>query len=409
MKRLRIAPVGVGSFAGARSSGHLDVMAAMSDKYELCALCDMDKERLKRAGERYHVEALYTGLDEMLRQEKPDVAYRLTPTDSTTMVCIKAAEAGVHVINEIPIATTLPQADAIIDACKRNNVKLEIAENVWVWPQEQLKQKIARQGLLGKITHARLKYPCGSYHGFNAVRMILRTEPKRVMGYCGQVDVQPQKSYGGSPMSKCFFELGIFEFPDDVRLSYELPPKGRTWRHHWDIEGTHGQIYGECLMLIHVSDDITKYSTISRETEFPFRSVYEDIDGEQVLKEMRVDTDPPVVWENPYKGYRFSKADDIAKASILDSMYRAITEDIEPAYGAENGRRDLEMWIAVRESGRQGSKWIDFPITEPTETERRLTDAFRERYGCDPIEDIDKLADTPFNRLSVMWTVAGWL
>ena len=129
MDRLRIAVVGVGSATGARSSSHLDVIARLSDKYELCALCDVDRDRLQAAGEHYGVRALYTNLDAMLAQEHPDVAYRLTPTDSTTMVCLQVAEAGVHLINEIPIASTLPQADAIIEACERNNVKLEVAEN----------------------------------------------------------------------------------------------------------------------------------------------------------------------------------------------------------------------------------------------------------------------------------------
>jgi len=409
MRKLRMAVVGVGSKPSARSNGHLDVIERLSDKYEFCALCDVDRGRLAAAGERYGVKGLYTNLDEMLAKEQPDVAYRLSPTDSTTMVCIKIAEAGVHLINEIPIASTLPQADAIIAACERNNVKLEIAENVWLWPEEQLKQKIVRQGLLGKITHTRLKYPCGSYHGFNAIRMIIGAEPERVLGYCGEVDVLPQPSYGGDLMTKSFFELGVFEFPDGVRCSYELPPKGRTWRKNWDVEGTRGQIYGSTLMLINVSEDTEVYSAISGETEYAIRSVYEEVDGEQVLAEVRVDTDPPVVWRNPYKDYGLSQADDIAKAEILTSMHRAVTEDAAPRYGAENGRRDLEMWIAVRESGIRGGEWIEFPLTEFTEIERRLTAAFRDRYGCDPVADVDRLVDTPFNRLSVMWTVAGWL
>lgn len=409
MRRLRIAVVGVGQAQGARSGGHLDVIARLSDKYQLCAFCDMDVERLRQAGEQYGVKALYTDLDNMLAQEAPDVAYRLTPTDSTTMVCLKVAEAGVHLINEIPIATTLAQADAIIDACRRNGVKQEIAENVWLWPEEQLKQRIVQAGLLGEITFVRLKYPCGAYHGFNAIRMILGAEPERVLGYCGEVPVQPQLSYGGTPMDRCFFELGVFEFPNGVRCSYEMPPKGRVWRRNWDVEGTHGQLYGDKLILLQSDADSDGHDRPHREVEFPIRSVVEETDGQPVLKELRVDTDPPVVWENPYAAYGLSAADDVAKAEILMSMYRAVTEDVEPRYGAENGRRDLEMWIAVRESGIRGSEWIEFPLDQPTEIERRLTDAFRDRYGADPVEDVDRLTQTPFTRLSVMWSVAGWL
>ena len=259
------------------------------------------------------------------------------------------------------------------------------------------------------MTFVRLKYPCGAYHGFNAIRMILGVEPERVLGYCGEVPVQPQLSYGGTPMDTCFFELGIFEFPNGVRCSYEMPPKGRAWRRNWDIEGTHGQLYGDKLILIQSDADSDGHDRPHREVEFAFRSVYEENDTGRVLKELRVDTDPPVVWKNPYASYGLSAADDIAKAEILMSMYRAITQDVEPRYGSDNGRRDLEMWIAVRESAIRGSEWLELPLTQPTEIERRLTDAFRERYGADPIRDVDQLVNTPFNRLSVMWPVAGWL
>ena len=409
MDRLRIAVVGVGSATGARSSSHLDVIARLSDKYELCALCDVDRDRLQAAGEHYGVRALYTNLDAMLAQEHPDVAYRLTPTDSTTMVCLQVAEAGVHLINEIPIASTLPQADAIIEACERNNVKLEVAENVWLWPQEQLKQKIVRSGLLGQLTYARLKYPCGAYHGFNAIRMILAAEPSRVLGYCGEVEVQPQLSYGGTPMTRSFFELGVFEFDNGVCCSYEMPPKGRAWRRNWDIEGTHGQLYGETLSLVRMSQDTDDYSRMQGETEYPIRSVSQERDGRAVLKELRVDTDPPIVWENPFWEYGLGADDEVAKAEILMSMYRAVTEGIDPLYGGANGRRDLEMWIAVRESGIRGGEWMDFPVTEFTGLEQQLTEAFKARYGCDPVDDVEQLVSTAFTRHSVMWDVAGWL
>jgi len=162
MRKLRIATIGVGPSAHARSSSHIDTIVKLRDHYELCAFCDRSEQRLQEAGEAYGVKAQYTRLDNMLAQEKPDVVIRLTPKDSTVPLCLTVLEAGVHLINEIPIASTLPQADALIDAALRNHVKIEIAENVWVWPEEQLKRRIARAGLLGTITHGRLRYPCGT-------------------------------------------------------------------------------------------------------------------------------------------------------------------------------------------------------------------------------------------------------
>lgn len=409
MTKLRIAVVGVGSDPRARSGGHLDAIAKFDDKYDFCALCDVDKDRADDAGERYGVKARYTNLDAMLRDEKPDVVYRLTPTDSAGMVCVKAAEAGCHVINEIPIGITLAQADEIIEACRRNNVKLEIAENVWLWPREQLKQQIVRDGLLGKLTHARLKYPCGAYHGFNAVRMILGAEPVRALGYAGRAEVVPQLAYGGDRMEWSHWEAAIIEFDNGVACIFEMPPKGRKWRYSWDIEGTHGQLYDNTLILLdHKKAGDDPVESFAGEVEYPFQFVHEDVDGEEILSEVRVETDPPIVWKNPYKSYKITGHDQIAKAAILDGMYEAVTRDTQPRYGAANARRDYETWIALRESAIQGNKWIDVPLAGETELERRIADDFKARYGHD-LSEHDKLIDTPFTRASAIWTVAGWL
>jgi hypothetical protein len=90
-------------------------------------------------------------------------------------------------------------------------------------------------------------------------------------------------------------------------------------------------------------------------------------------------------------------------------MYRAVTEDIEPEYGAANARADLELWIALRESARLGNVWVDLPIQKLTELESRIMTEYKRRYGHDPIEGVSALLNATFDRLSVIWTVAGWL
>jgi len=69
MKKLRIATVGVGPEPEARSARHIETILKMSDLYELCAFCDLDSKRLQEAGRTHGVKALYTNLEEMLRQE----------------------------------------------------------------------------------------------------------------------------------------------------------------------------------------------------------------------------------------------------------------------------------------------------------------------------------------------------
>jgi len=376
----------------------------MTDDYILCALCDQSEQALHDAGEQFEVVPRYTAIREMLEREKPDVVFVLVPTDGQTVYALTSARHKCHIITEIPYALTLQLGDAIGQACRESGVKWEVAENVWLWPHEQLKQKIAAAGLLGEITHARLWYPCGSYHGINAIRMILAREPQKALGYVQRIVVPPYTNYGGQPETIRWWESGIIEFEGEVVCLYEMAPSPGVRDRHWEVEGTGGYLSGDGLG----ADELVLYRE-GGQVRFPFRDIYEKIEGQQVLSCVLVDTDPPMVWENPFKRYQISHFDDIAKASILHSMYRAVTEGIDPAYGPPNARRDMELWIALRESAHCGNIWMDLPLQKPTGLEQRIHAEYIRRYGADPLTDAEALLKAPFNRLSVMWTVAGWL
>ncbi|MEK7399397.1 MAG: Gfo/Idh/MocA family oxidoreductase [Candidatus Poribacteria bacterium] len=392
MSNLRIAVAG----AGPRANDYMATIAKLNDKYTFCAICDKDTQRANTSAQQHGAKAIYTDVEKMLKEEKPDVFFGLTPTDSLSVMTVIAAENKVNVIREIPIAITRQVAEAITKSCNANGVKLEIAENVWVWPHERLKKKIVESGLLGKILHVRLWYTSGAYHGFNAVRMLLGSEAKRVLGYIGKVEVPQYISYGGDPMNSRFWESAIIEFENGVTCLYGKPLPGPR-SSLWEIEGTEGYLSGSELVLY------------KDNAHFPFRDIYEEIDGKQVLDHVKIDTDPPIVWSNPFKRYGISGTDEIAKASILCSMHSALTENTDLIYGAENAIKDLELCVAVFESGISGNRWIELPIQYETEVERRIHEEFKRKYGHDPVKDIEKLKNTVFTRASVIWTVAGWL
>ena len=64
--------------------------------------------------------------DEALRDEKPDVACIATYSDSHADYAVKAFEAGCHVFVEKPLATTVADAQRVVDAAKANGKKLVI-------------------------------------------------------------------------------------------------------------------------------------------------------------------------------------------------------------------------------------------------------------------------------------------
>ena len=400
--KLRIAVIGVGAGPGSRARQYLETITRLTEHYELTAICDRNLNVLQEVATQYGVPASYESVAALFNAEKPDVVLSLAPKDSHIVIALTAARHGAHIITEIPVALTRRYAEAIVETCRRTGVLWEVAEQVWLWPGERLKKQVIEAGGIGKITHARLWYLTGQYHGFNGVRSLLGAEATRVLGYCGEVETEPYVAYGGEPASTVKWEHAVIEFANGVACLFEKPPRAFPLREYtfstgWQIEGTKGHFDRNRL-------------TLYREARpYEITEQYAEIAGEQVLETVRVDTDPPAVWENPFKSYRIGSPDDVAKASILVSFHEAIMQGGTPQYGAENALCDWEICLAIRESARLGNTWVTLPLEGPTELERQIEAEFVRRYGHDPIEETEALLDTPFSRSATLWPFAHWL
>jgi predicted dehydrogenase len=403
MKTLRIAVAGVGAYDHSRARTYLTVTGKLRERYDLCAVCDHSPQSLEAVRSKLGAKALYADVEKMISEEGPDVVFALVPTDGQSVVALTAARRKCHILTEIPYAITLPIGDAVAKTCSENAVKWEIAENVWLWPHERLKREIVKAGLLGEIVHARLWYTSGPYHGFNAIRMILGQNAKRALGYAQQVKTLPYTSYGGSSERTSWWESAIVELDGGATCLFEKPPLKSARGSCWEVEGTQGYLTGNGF-----DDELVLYKD-GQQVRYPFKDTYERIGGERVLASVGVATEPPMAWHNPFKELGISEFDDVAKASILCSLHSAVTDGVGPEYGPSNARCDMEIWIAIRESARRGSSWVNLPITDVTELEGRIREEYVSRYGHDPVTQTSGLLTTPFNRLSVMWTLAGFL
>lgn len=391
--KLRIAIAGAGP---GRGQIWPETVTKLDDIYEFCAMCEPVPERAAENERRWGVP-VYPTLDEMFADARPDVVLSGVPSDAQHLVVAIAARHGVHAITEIPVAPTGPMTQFVIAAAREAGIKHEVAENVYRWASERLKQKIIASGVIGQLKHARLWYTSGCYHGFNAIRFLLNAEARRVLGYVGTIPVPYYVDYLSTEVPDQVWEGAIIEFDSGVACLYEKPPQGLR-ASSWEIEGTDGALVGDELRL---------HGHRAAQT-LPFQWEYTQLDGQRVLDHVRVDTDPPVVWENPFKRYRVSQNDEVARVDILVSFYKAVTQDAPVAYPPEQAWPDQEIWIALRQSAMDGNVWVDLPLTHVTAFEQALMAAYEEHYGC-PWDDIECLSKVAFKRGGVRWHVGRML
>lgn len=117
---------------------------------QLVAVCDKIVSKAEGIADKYSIPA-YSCLHEMMKTEKIDVVVVLTESGLHAQHTIALAPYGAHVIVEKPMALTLDDADAMIEACDKHGVKLFIVkQNRFNIPVVQLR-KALDQGRFGKL------------------------------------------------------------------------------------------------------------------------------------------------------------------------------------------------------------------------------------------------------------------
>ncbi|ULL18275.1 gfo/Idh/MocA family oxidoreductase [Paenibacillus sp. H1-7] len=116
---------------------------------ELVGVCDIDKDLAEKVAGSNKTKA-YTSFAELLEAEKPDVVSVCVPTFLHKELVLQAAEAGVHIVCEKPIASTLTDAAEMIAACKVHGVRLFIAHVVRFFPSYRDLSAKLKAGVIGE-------------------------------------------------------------------------------------------------------------------------------------------------------------------------------------------------------------------------------------------------------------------
>ncbi|PIT99530.1 MAG: oxidoreductase [Bdellovibrionales bacterium CG10_big_fil_rev_8_21_14_0_10_45_34] len=143
--KLKFALIGCGRIAGK----HVDALTALEGA-SLVAVCDIKFERAKAIADKLNIPA-YRDYNEMLQKEQIDVVNILTESGTHAKLAVAVAEHKKHVVVEKPMALTLSDADAMIQACDRNRVKLFVVkQNRYNKPVKKLREAV-ESGRFGKL------------------------------------------------------------------------------------------------------------------------------------------------------------------------------------------------------------------------------------------------------------------
>jgi predicted dehydrogenase len=148
MARLRGICVGAGYFG----RFHYDAWTRIDD-VEIVCICEMDREKATAMAEEFGIGQIRTDAAQALDEFSPDFIDIITPPASHLDLVRVAAERGVNIICQKPLAPTFETAQEIVETVQRAGVRFMVHENFRFQPWHREIRSLLQAGTIGQRIH----------------------------------------------------------------------------------------------------------------------------------------------------------------------------------------------------------------------------------------------------------------
>lgn len=118
---------------------------------EITAMCNRDMARAQPIMDEHNIARHYTDYREMLETEKPDFVDIITPPNTHLEMTKAAAELGIHVVCQKPLAPTFEESQAIVKIAEDAGIRFVIHENWRYQPWHREIKKLLATGAIGEL------------------------------------------------------------------------------------------------------------------------------------------------------------------------------------------------------------------------------------------------------------------
>lgn len=150
---LRVGVIGLG-WAGQQ---HLNRYAARED-VDVVGIAGLEDKVRDKLAKAFDVPFAVPHWEDLLEQADLEAVSIAVPTFLHAPIAIAALDAGLHVLSEKPMARTAAEADAMVEAARRNGRVLEVAFNHRYRGDISSMRDQVQADALGRVYHARAEW-----------------------------------------------------------------------------------------------------------------------------------------------------------------------------------------------------------------------------------------------------------
>lgn len=381
MDKVRTGLVGCGKV------GHLHAKAlGAAAESDFVAVCSRNMERSRGFARQYDVKA-YCDVEEMICGSQVEAVIICTPHPFHAEPAIKAAKAGVHVLVEKPLASSLQDCDAVIKAAKEANVKLgTVCQRRFYAPCLRMKQAIDEgrigQPILGSIAmygwRDQAYYQSDPWRGTwkdEGGGVLVNQAPHQIdlfQWFMGPADElfgfwdnlnHPYIKVEDTAVAVLRFKNGAL---GDIVVSNSQNPAlyGRVYVHGRNGASIGVQTDGGAMFIAGMSDI----------NEPPINDLWTIPGEEEMLKKWQQQDADLFMQIHPMEHYHRLQVED---------FLRAIIEGRDPLITGEEGRKTVEIFTAIYRSQRDRTP-VKFPLVAEegrTDFDGRLSEMISQPAG----------------------------
>lgn len=345
--KFRLALVGCGAIGRV----HARAITKLEDA-QLVAVSDLKAENSVKMAEDFGCNA-YTDYRKMFQKEKIDIACVCTPSGTRIEICEAAAAEHIHLLVEKPLDIDNERTEKIVNICRTAGVKLGCVFQLRFLPVFQSLKQAEREGKFGKLIIG------------NAGTICYRSEDYYKEGGWRGTFAQDG---GGSLMNQGIHAIDLLRWiMGDVKSVFAYQDH---LTHDIEVEDTLvAGIEFQSGAMGTVMASTSVYNGINKKLEI-FGT-----DGSVIIN----DTEPTMWKFNNIQDSDLGipKGEQPAHISLsptsnliedvwahqqqITDMIEAIKQDREPAINGDEGRKTVQLVLAIYESARTGKR-ITLPV-----------------------------------------------
>ncbi|PYG84991.1 putative dehydrogenase [Ruminiclostridium sufflavum DSM 19573] len=346
---MRYALIGCGRI----SPNH--ITAAVENNLEIIALCDIEQKNIDNLISKFNINKQihkYTDYNEMLSKEKPELAAIATESGKHAKIALACIEAGCNIIIEKPMALSLADADAIIEKSEKMGVRVCVCfQNRFNKSIQKIREAIER-GRFGKLLY-------GTAH----IRW------NRGMEYYKQAPWRGTwEQDGGALMNQCIHNIDLLCWMMGNEITEVAGMTDKLLHSYIDAEdlgiaiikfsnGSYGIVEGTTNIYPNNLEETLYIFGEKGTVKAGGKSVnvieeWQFADGLDDFKDIKAK-----YRENPENVYGFGHT------PLYSDMIDAVKIGREPYITAKDGRKSLELVLAVYKSAAEGNR-VKLPLYE---------------------------------------------